>query len=127
MVGIELLAFWLAVFILALDCFKKILFYTWINKGMLSMKKIISPTKKTIYLWGLACFFCLVMMVILIIIQVNTNIEYSFLLLTTIIFGISLLHSVCGLIFNRFYDDGGILSTAFLEACFFVLFFLMAI
>ena len=91
------------------------------------MKKIISPTKRTIYLWGLACFFCLVMMVIPSIIQVNTNIEYSLLLLTTIVFGISLLHSICGLIFNRFFDDGGILSTAFLETCFFVLFLLMVV
>ncbi|KIO95202.1 hypothetical protein N624_1316 [Levilactobacillus brevis] len=36
---------------MALDCFKKILFYTWINKGMLSMKKIISPTKK-LFIFG---------------------------------------------------------------------------
>lgn len=83
------------------------------------------PTTRTIYLWGLASVFCLVLTVIPSIITVTASIEQTYLLGTVVVFGITLVLSLCGLLFNRLYADGGVWSVALLTAAFFGLFLAM--
>ena len=91
------------------------------------MQKFFHPSATNIYLWALVSFFCLVLMVTPNVIQLNDTIEYRFLIGFTFISGYSLFKSLCGILFNKLYIEGGVLSVALLESCFFALFLLMAL
>lgn len=86
------------------------------------MFRMVHPTKKNVYLWGLVIFYGLILMVTPAIISVSAGVERGYLIGLLILLGYALFKAICGIIFNRFYTDGGILSVAFVEICFFGLF-----
>lgn len=89
------------------------------------MQKVLHPTSKNVYLWALTGIACLVLMAVPSIMQVSERVEFLFLVSFVLIIGYSFFKAMCGIIFNKLYQDGGILSVALLEGCFFVLFLLM--
>ncbi|MCH4163144.1 MAG: hypothetical protein LKF37_00050 [Lentilactobacillus diolivorans] len=91
------------------------------------MNKIIRPTSKNIYLWGLLDFFCILSFSILSAFDVNESISKVILGLYIIIFLYSIFKTISGIIFSKFYDDGGILSVAFIEICFLILLLVMVV
>ncbi|MDH5104833.1 hypothetical protein OQI89_03085 [Lentilactobacillus diolivorans] len=84
------------------------------------MDKLIHPTSKNIYLWGLVDAFCLFSFVLYGAFYISNSIVHVIFGVYTLIFLYSLFKAASGLIFNKFYDDGGILSITFIEVCFLV-------
>lgn len=86
------------------------------------MFRMVHPTKKNVYLWGLVIFYGLILMVTPAIISVSADVERGYLIGLLILLGYALFKALCGIVFSRFYTDGGILSVAFIEVCFLGLF-----
>lgn len=83
------------------------------------MQKISHPTTKNIYFWALISAFGLVLMNIAATMDVTAPFKSASLLLLLIVLGYGLIKTLCGIIFNGLYADGGVLSVLLLEVCFF--------